>query len=183
MSTLLSNFFRWPVLLAFACVSAACASGPRLIAHSFEFDARRDSPDVEILDYRYGDSKQPGARNPVYLLNEGKALQATGIYGTMLVGDTLYAKWRIKSTGEIYHDTVDLRHRLPVDIREHTIHFAIKNDQLFVYLISPGKLDPNPCPSRDELGRLSKSDALDDRIFSMYCYRKITVIYPVRQKR
>lgn len=56
-------------------------------------------------------------------------------------GDTLYVKWRIKASGAVHEDTVDLRKRMPSDITDHRIHFVVKGPQLYVYLISP---QPNP---------------------------------------
>ena len=55
----------------------------------------------------------------------------------MLRGDFLYVKWRIKSTGMVYEDTVDLRNRLPADIKDHRVTFIIRGPQLYVYLIPP----------------------------------------------
>lgn len=180
---LCSMFMHWLALLFIACALAACAAGPRVVDHAFRFDARWDSPDAEVLDFRYGDSKLPGVRPPEWALKEGSIGQATGVNGPMLIGDSLYVKWRIKSTGEVYQDTVNLRSRLPADIKDHTIYFIIKGAQLYVYLISPDKLNPNPCPPHDVLLRLSKSDNPDDRILFMYCYRKISKIYPDQLKR
>lgn len=80
----------------------------------------------------------------------------------MLVGDSLYVKWRIKATGEVLQETVDLRHRLPRDIEDHRIYFVVRERKLFVYLISPERLPPGSPPN--EL-----------RIFRE---RKVKVIYP-----
>lgn len=170
----------WLLLVFAIAIQAACAAGPRLATHSFEFDARWDSPDIEILDYRYGNSKQHGTHPPEYVRQSGKVAQQTGTYGKMLVGDDLYAKWRIKSTGEVCEDTVDLKGRLPDDITNHRIHFIIKGPQLYVYLISPEKLASNPCPARDQLCRIMDPScpSADHRIFSWYCSKKIIRLYP-----
>ncbi len=175
-------FMRWLTLIALACATVACATEPKVVDHAFGFDATWDSPDVEVLDYRYGDSRLAGVRNPDWMLEKGKSLQAANTNGPMRVGDELYIKWRIKSSGEVHQDTVDLRSRLPRDITGYRIHFILKGPQLYVYLISPEKLDPNPCPSRGELRRLGQSDEPRDKIFSMYCYRKIITIYPDQPK-
>jgi hypothetical protein len=125
----------------------ACIGHAQIVEHSFSFDAISDSPDVEVLDYRYGDSKQPMARNPEYLLKEGRSLQRTSINGEMLRGDFLYVKWRVKSTGQAYEDNVDLRQRLPPDITEHRIHFIIRGPQLYVYLVTPQRRPPDVAPN------------------------------------
>lgn len=162
---------------------AACTTEPRLTDHAFGFDAVHDSPDIEVLNYQYGNSKLPGVRPPEWALKkEGYVAGGTGIHGPMPRGDFLYVKWRIKGTGEVFEDTVDFRSRLPANITDHSIYFIVKGHQLYVYLISPEKLNPNPCPSRNELRRLSDSDIPGDKIFSMYCYRKIFTIYPGQPK-
>jgi hypothetical protein len=138
--TRLRRFTHWLLAFALFVALAACASGPKLVDHAFEFDAVHDSPDIEVLNYQYGNSKHPGARPPAWALRqEGYVAGGTGINGPMLLGDTLYVKWRIKATGAVYEDTVDLRTRLPRDITGHTIHFVVKGPQLYVYLISPKK--------------------------------------------
>ncbi len=176
------RYFAWCFLGLTLLGLAACASGPKLTDHAFEFRAVSDSPEVEVLNYRYGDSNLPGTRMPPALLREGRVSGGTGINGPMPRSDFLYVKWRIKATSEVFEDTVDLKKRLPEDIARHRIYFIIRGSQLYVYLISPENLNPNPCPSREELRRLGVSDSPYDRIFSMFCYRKITTIYPDQLK-
>lgn len=158
---------------------AACTTEPRLPDHAFEFDAVHDSPDIEVLNYQYGNSKLPGVRPPEWALKkEGYVAGGTGIHGPMPRGDFLYVKWRIKSTGKVLEDTVDFRSRLPADITDHRIHFVIRGSQLYVYLITPEKLTPNPCPSLEERRRLAQIEPPEDRVFRMYCSFKILTIYP-----
>ena len=133
--------WRWfgaALLLALASVLSACSSGARLVDHAFSFDLFSDSPGVELLAYRYGDSNLPVSWMPG-LNEESRAPQQTNVYGPMRQGKSLYVKWRVKTTGEIYEENVDLRHRLPDDITNHRIYFSIKGPQLFVYLIPPKK--------------------------------------------
>lgn len=84
----------------------------------------------------------------------------------MLRGEFLYVKWRLKSTGQIYEDNVDLRQRLPTDIKDHRIHFAINGTQLYIYLIAPER-------------RAKDMPAIGPE---MYRYRKTTMIYPDQSK-
>ncbi|MDD5372794.1 MAG: hypothetical protein PHO62_05150 [Sulfurimonas sp.] len=129
-----------------------------LVNHTFEFDARSESPDIQILYYQYGNSKQPGANDDTR--------QYVGISGSMLRGDFLYVKWRIKATGEVIEDTVDLRNRLPRNIENCTIHFLVKERQLYVYLVS-AKPNKNPwikSPLR------------------MYTHLQVDEIYPAQPK-
>lgn len=141
------ELYRLFAVLAACTALTACATEPVLVEHGFNFDARRDRPEVEVLDYRYGDSMQPGARANPARVAEGRVAQQWGVYGAMLRGDFLYVKWRIKKTGQVYEDTVDLRSRLPADIYGHEICFAIKGAQLYVYLISPEPRPPDMPPN------------------------------------
>jgi hypothetical protein len=155
----------------------ACASEPRLVDHGFKFDARWDSPDAEVLNYRYGNSIAPGARVPDYALRDGKINQSASISGAFPLEDSLYVKWRIKATGTIYEDTVDLKNRLPSDITGQRIYFIIEGAQLYVYLIS---LDPvRGYLSKEEYAAV-KRDAVTPRQkrLAAYVQYKITLIYP-----
>lgn len=129
--------FRWLVALAALLVAVGCANEPKVVDHAFTFNVGRDSPDIDLLDYRYGDSRLPGTSNSERLREEGRAPLNTNVSGPMRQGDSLYVKWRVRSTGQVYEDTVDLRHRLPSDITSHRIYFMIKGPQLYVYLIPP----------------------------------------------
>jgi len=175
------RWLAWLLLSGIVALQVACATGPRLINHTFEFDARWDSPGVEIIDYQYGNSNTPGVRGcPTQYSPCSKSRQYAGTTGKMLPGDSLYVKWRIKSTSEVYDDTVDLKSRLPEDIANNRIHFIIKGSQLYVYLITPERLHPNPCPRRDQLCRIMDPScpSADHRIFSWYCSKNITRLYP-----
>jgi len=88
-----------------------------------------------VLDYQYSkDKPEP------WQYRDGHIGQRRNINGPFPRGDSLYVKWRIKSTGEVFEDTVSLRERLPADITRNRIHFVIKGPQLYVYLIKPQKL-------------------------------------------
>ncbi|HEY6895941.1 MAG TPA: hypothetical protein VI279_01665 [Rhodocyclaceae bacterium] len=165
MKLMIQRQIRWlafPVLLALA----GCALGPPLTNHSFSYDAFNDSPDAEILNYRYGDSRQPGARGDEEIANWGHVGQRGSINGRMLRGDFLYVKWRIRKTGQVYEDTVDLRSRLPQSITDHTIHFVVKGPQLYVYLISPERRPADWPPNGPR----------------MFQYLKVYTIYPDQSK-
>jgi hypothetical protein len=129
------------LVIAVVLTLAACATRPALTDHGFQFDALRDSPGIEILNYRYGTSDLPGTRVPPGAL-KGEIPQHTGTFGPMRVG-VLYVKWRIKATGEVFEDSVDLGSRLSQDITGYRIRFVVKGAQLYVYLISPNRRPPN----------------------------------------
>jgi hypothetical protein len=136
--------------------------GPTLTDHAFSFDSLVDSPEVEILDYRYGKSRLLAASAQVEDLERGRVRQYASINGPMLRGDSLYVKWRIRSTGQWYEDTVDLASRLPVEITDHRIHFVVKERQLYVYLISPERRPSSMPPNGPR----------------KYDYLKVITIYP-----
>lgn len=154
---------RWVVTTLLACgVLVACAMGPTLTDHAFSFDARRESPTVKILDWRYGYSKVHGTQPERYSVASEDVQQMTSVNGPILRGDSLYVKWRIKDTGQTYEDTVDLASRLPADITDHRIHFVVKERQLYVYLISPERRPPSMPPNGPR----------------KYDYLKVITIYP-----
>jgi hypothetical protein len=130
------DFLRGNVALLLLGALVACASGSKVVDHAFTFDLFADSPDAELLAYRYGDSNLPVSWMPGPT-EKSKAPQRSNVNGPMRQGDSLYVKWRLKSSGTIYEDTVDLRNRLPKDMTNHRIYFMIKGPQLFVYVIPP----------------------------------------------
>ena len=139
----------------------SCATNAEVVDHAFSFDMRDDGQDAEVLDYRYGASKLP-VRAPEAAVSEGRPLYQTNVHGPMLRGDSLYVKWRDKSSGKVYEDTVDLRHRLPADMTDKRIHFMTRGPQLYVYLISSGPKSANSAAGGPR----------------MYRDRETTLIYP-----
>jgi len=136
-----------------------------VVDHSFGFDALIDSPSVRILNYRYGDSKFPGARYTDEELKLDRLAQRTGISGPMRRPDSLYVKWRVEN--KIYEDTVDLRTHLPRDIRDLKVYFVVQGPQLYVYLIYPGPREPGAPPN----GPVTYRD------------RRVVTIYPEQPKQ
>jgi len=176
--------FQMLIASALLTATSACLSEPRLVDHSFEFDARRDSPDIEVLDYRYGTSNHPGAQGcPKNYSPCAQSRQYAGITGEMLLGDEIYVKWKVNSTGYIYEDTVDLSKRLPMDMRKQRIYFIINGSRLYIFVINlESKIKPNPCPSQDERHRLDHSPIPIDKVFSRYCSKQIMQAYPIQLK-
>jgi hypothetical protein len=113
-----------------ALVAGACASGPAVVDHAFGFDARVDSPGIEILDYRYGEFFK---NSPVFR-DQGLIPQSGNNNGPMPLGDTLTVKWRIKATGQEFEDTVNLKPRLPANMERQRVYFVVQDTQLHVYL-------------------------------------------------
>ena len=159
------SFCRYLIGFCLAFLLAACSSTGRVVDHSFGFDTRRAVPAVEVLNYQYGDSAMTGTRPPKWALNDGKPFYFEGVTGPIHVADFLYVKWRIKETGEIFERNIDLRHRLPRDIKDHKVYFDIKGPLLFIYLISPERL-----PRGESNG------------LPIYWYYKMKTIYPDQPK-
>ena len=140
------RFFLMSVLSSQLFLNACAAN--KYIFHSFSFDAVIQSPDIEVLDYQYGSKSDyereggVGIRAAPYRLDRGDIFTGVGTTGTFPKGEYLYVKWRVKNTGHIYEDKVDLTTRLPKDITQHTVHFVIEKDQLYVYLIPPPRSFP-----------------------------------------
>lgn len=150
------------IALATALMTNACHAESEIVDHSFEFDALHDSPGVEIVDFRYGDTKFPGARNPEYLIHEGRPLQRTAISGPMKRPKDLYVKWRVLNENKTYEETVDLRKRLPKQIGNTTVYFLVQGTQLYVYLILNERRTPSTPPNGPRA----------------YRNRKVLTIYP-----
>ena len=72
-------------------------------------------------------------------MNGRDSFGAWNTAGMMPRGEHLYVKWRIKGTGEVLEDRVDLTKRLPADINDYEIHFAVYGKQLYVYAFPPFK--------------------------------------------
>jgi hypothetical protein len=129
---------RWLLALCVSLVLVACATagGPKMVVHAFNFDGWNDGwqPTAELLEYAYGDQ---------YAKVQGKAKDGysagvtAGVNGPMPVGEFLYVKWRLKATGEVFEERVDLRERLPRDMTNHELTFVIDGRQLHVYVVTP----------------------------------------------
>lgn len=141
------------VLMTLA-LATACSTKVAEPWHDFTFDGWNDKwyPAHELLEYSYGDKYRmvrASVIKPEHAIHEGKEqLPPTqGVSGPMPVGDFLFVKWRIKATGELVEDRVDLRQRLPKDIDDHGLTFVIEGKQLYVYVITPkvrnSSLPPN----------------------------------------
>ncbi len=140
--------------LIVSCSLVACAGNPATdncpdnsrVNQSFSFDTQ-ESPDIEILDYFYGTPNCPSITNPKEFREQGKCLQRDSSYGPLRRYENLYVKWRIKHSGQVYEDAVDLRHRLPTDMTNHELHFTVKQTKLYVYLITPERRPVDMLPN------------------------------------
>lgn len=132
------TFIRWLALAGLLLALTGCASGQgaKLVNHSFNFNGRNDGwqQSIDLLEYSYGDQYVMVRRKAA----EGDTLgPQAGVSGPMPVGDFLYVRWRLKSSGEQVEQRVDLRDRLPRDMTDHELTFVVEGRQLFVYVVTP----------------------------------------------
>jgi len=132
------------ILLLVVFFISACAGVTNMVWHQFSFNGKNDkwADTVDLLEYSYGDQYKQiqnsvyTPRNPIF-----KGLTTLppqdSVNGPMRVGDFLYVKWRIKASGEILEQRVDLSNRLPFDMKDHGLTFVIDGKQLYVYVITP----------------------------------------------
>ena len=136
-------FLRWLITAIAVAVLAGCANTQELVSHGFAFDFIDDSPDAELIDYRYGNSYYGKSERA----SMGRVGQGSAIFGEIRRGDDLYVKWRLKATDEVFEETVDLKSRLPTDIKGSRIYFMVRGPQLYVYLITPEKRAKDESPN------------------------------------
>lgn len=127
------QMFRLLVAALSVAMASSCATGPKLVYHTFSFDGRHDgwAEQVSLLEYRYGDQY-----NLVQKKNEEGLGYGTNVNSDMPVAEFLYVRWRLKATGEVIEDRVDLRQRLPKDMYRQELTFVIDGRQLYVYIVT-----------------------------------------------
>ncbi|RTL37457.1 MAG: hypothetical protein EKK53_21030 [Burkholderiales bacterium] len=141
MTRLLKRWLRAASLLILAAALGACATGPKLVVHSFNCAQWKDgwAEKADLLAYSYA--------NKVPMLTETQpwpghsSIGCGGITANMPVADFLYVKWRLKDSGEVLEDRVDLRSRLPTDMTNQTVTFVIDGRQLYVFLVTPTEIN------------------------------------------
>lgn len=167
----------WLLVLA---LLAALPSFGRTVDHTFEFDAFRDSRDVEVLQYRYGDDGGFNTRTTQADMQAGTTRQAANTTGDMLLGKDLYVKWRIRSTGQVLEDTVNLESRFPYNMKQHRIRFIIEGAQLYVYVISRETVRPYFSQAdADKIHAFAKTPR--EKALTVYARNRVTLIYPDKQ--
>jgi hypothetical protein len=138
------------LLFASALALAACVSTspeqPKLVWHKFSFDGWFDhwAKQVDLLAYSYGNQYRM-VQDKVKPPKERMRPQAL-VNGPMPVGEFLYVKWRIKATGEVLQNLVDLRPLLPKDMTDYGLTFVPDGRQLYVYLVTPTAKHPTDPP-------------------------------------
>ena len=137
---------RWLLALCISLVLVACTTvgGPKLVVHAFNFDGTKDgwAEQADLLAFSYGDQYQrvqnsvDDPRSGVFA-GMSELPPRESVNGPMPVGDFLYVKWRLMASGEVLEERVDLRARLPGDMKDHELTFVIDGRQLYVYVVTP----------------------------------------------
>lgn len=153
-----SILLRWLITSLAVVALAGCANAQELVTHGFAFDFIDDSPEAEMLDYRYGTSNYGKSERA----SMGRVSQGGRVFGEIRKGDDLYVKWRLKATSEVFEETVDLKSRLPADIKGSRIYFMVRGPQLYVYLITSEKRAKDEPPNGP----------------SKWAFRRTLTIYP-----
>lgn len=180
-------------LFMLICVTSlvACAQGTRtpqyttkwgqqVVFHSFEFDALRDSKDIEVLDYMYKTANEDIVGNPQRDLLNGKTRQSRGDTGVMTVGETLYVKWKIKSTDEVIEKSIDLKPILSASMKDKKLYFILEKENIYVYIISHQPVRENFTP---DVWREIRKSILSTRLdrLNFYAAHNVLQIYPTNQ--
>jgi hypothetical protein len=170
-----ARFPTWlfSLLLGFLMTTSltACADD-RIVFHSLSYDPAVDSPGIELLACRYGDTL--GTATAQEIARGKKSLDTefcTNGGGEMLIGDFLYVKWRDKATQQVHEDRVDLKSRLPStkEMRGTTVYFLIDENKLYVYLVPYQDAE-------DKLNRRPENKAPNGP--SGYEYLDVKTLYP-----
>jgi hypothetical protein len=117
-----------------------CAIGPRQVFHGFNFNGWHDgwysgpNSNVQLQEYSYGDQYHM-VREKVKP-GESRIPANTSVSGPMPVGEFLYVRWWLKDSAEMVEHRVDLRDRLPRDMKDQDITFVIDGKDLYVYLVT-----------------------------------------------
>lgn len=139
--TMFGRLSRRCLALSMLVLMTACATGPKVVSHSFNYDGFSDkwADKVELLAYSYGD-QYPKLKDKA---PTGSTLGAQGnVNGPIPVGEFLYVQWRVKATGEVLEQRVDLRDRLPHNMTDHGLTFLMDGRQLYVYVTTPAAQQP-----------------------------------------
>jgi hypothetical protein len=138
MNVFIASTYRLAALILLTATTlSACAIGSRGSYHTFTFNGWFDNwaNEVDLLEYDYGgvhSMVSDKVKPEVASLGHQASVNAT-----MPNGEYLYVKWRIKTTGELVADKVDLRNLLPRNMFDHSLTFVIDGRQLIVYLVTP----------------------------------------------
>jgi hypothetical protein len=155
--------------------------GQQVVFHSFEFDARRDSKDIEVLDFKYATATHIMDRDSPDHRYNGVGAQYTGVTGVMPVGETLYVKWKIKSTDEVIEKSIDLKPILPASMKDKKLYFILEKQDIYIYTITHKPVRENYTPAEWQKIISSLLGTRLDKALRYYADRSVIQIYPTRE--
>jgi hypothetical protein len=135
----MKNIFIRCLTFCLALLLAGCATGytGSTVAHGFEFHAGLDSPDIEVIAYRYGSPIDTIGGRIVRTAQDTKdGKDHTIVSAEMPVGKELYVKWRIKATGQVLEETANLEAAWKRSMEGWILYFWVNKDKLQVYVMS-----------------------------------------------
>lgn len=133
------------ILLSSILVCVGCASNNNYSRYAFELYPRRDSPNADLLGYKYGAGNFVGSSLPHEGRNNVPYDFPLGVTNFWPPASQLYVKWRSKIDDQIYERTVDLTNRMPARIGEAClVTFLVNHDQLRIFLIAMNRRDSGP---------------------------------------
>lgn len=167
--SLITVFF---LLLTMTTTQIACSQEEnRVVFHTVKFDAGDDSPNIQILEFQYGQSKGPGMHE---VAKSERGLPAIASTGETLMPEEVYFKWRDKTTDKVHEDRVDMRSRLPQPsvLKGQMVYFLVDQyeNQLYIYLI-PQKLGTDGGANRRKAGEVPNGPGTTS-------YLQVKTIYP-----
>lgn len=175
--------FQWLALALCLSALVGCAGVSQTLTnrafHSLTFRPGTESVGIDLMGYRYGSANEFGLRTPQADMDQGKISAGAAITGQLPVGDDFYAKWRDKTTGLIYEDTVDLRSRLPLSMYKQELHPIIEGSKLYIYLISYEPVRPYFTQSEvDQIDTYAKN--LRQKVLGKFARNRVIQISPTR---
>ena len=134
------------VLLGVGIALTGCATDtePDMVLQGFYFDGKRDhwADSIDLLRYEYGDSfwgihaGLDDPRYPLYGMNHTRMHSYNAIRDQRAVAQSLMVKWRIRASGKVIQQKVDLRPLLPPDMTAQTLTFVIEGEQLRIFIVT-----------------------------------------------
>ena len=148
---------RWLLALCLSLVLTACAGvgGPKMVNHAFNFDGWNDGWAIHGRVCWNTPTATSTPRCVARPKTDTAQASRSGVNGAMPVGEFLYVKWRLKATGEVVEERVDLQDRLPRDMTDHELTFVIDGRAVVCILWSRHKGRPRIVKQRSHKTWLS----------------------------
>jgi hypothetical protein len=156
------EFFALTLVFLSACASV---SQPN---HKFDFDPRKDSPDVRVLDWRYSEYGPFDWEYSKVAKGESFGLVGLNVTGRFPAGEFIYVKWQVPPDPTIHERRIELKGLLPWSMEGNRLVLMFRSAQPHVYLVEhlkggtcPGSACPMTLPSDTEkIARVFMSESV-----------------------